>query len=111
MVAGAVWSDLDGDGLPELVLACEWGALKIFRNERGRLVPWDPEVTISPGSPLWSRLVPRPASLGKLSRLTGWWNGVTTGDLDGDGRLDIVAANWGLNGEDTATLERPLQLS
>jgi hypothetical protein len=25
LVNGAVWSDLDGDGLPELILACEWG--------------------------------------------------------------------------------------
>jgi len=24
-------------------------------------------------------------------------NGVTRGDIDGDGRLDIIASNWGLN--------------
>ena len=35
-----------------------------------------------------STLSPRPIS---------WWNGVTTGDLDGDGRMDIVASNWGRN--------------
>src|SRR5258708_624775 len=45
-----------------------------------------------------------------LSQFTGWWNGVTTGDLDGDGRLDIVAANWGLNSDYAATPERPAQL-
>jgi hypothetical protein len=28
----------------------------------------------------------------------GWWNGVTVGDFDGDGLLDIAASNWGLNG-------------
>src|SRR5258708_14614682 len=27
MVSGAVLSDLDGDGFPELVLACEWGPI------------------------------------------------------------------------------------
>jgi hypothetical protein len=36
------------------------------------------------------------AELG-LGGYTGLWQGVTTGDLDGDGSLDIVAANWGLN--------------
>ena len=35
---------------------------------------------------------------------------MATGDLDGDGRLDIVAANWGLNSACVATRERPLQL-
>ena len=37
LVSGAVLSDLDGDGLPELVVACEWGPLKIFRNDHGQL--------------------------------------------------------------------------
>src|SRR5204863_8530400 len=32
-----------------------------------------------------------------INQLTGWWNGVTTGDFDGDGRLDIAASNWGTN--------------
>jgi hypothetical protein len=32
-----------------------------------------------------------------LEKFPGWWNGVTTADSDGDGRLDIVASNWGRN--------------
>ncbi|MBI5387671.1 MAG: VCBS repeat-containing protein [Verrucomicrobia bacterium] len=77
LVSGAVFSDLDGDGLPELILACEWGPVRVFKNTAGTFT----EIT---------------AALG-LDQFIGWWNGVTTGDLDGDGHLDIIASNWGLN--------------
>ncbi|HEU0010756.1 MAG TPA: VCBS repeat-containing protein [Verrucomicrobiae bacterium] len=85
MVSGAVFSDLDGDGLPELVLACDWGPVRIFRSERGRFTEWPVPVSAL-NSPLST-----------LNQLNGWWNSVATGDFDGDGRLDIVAGNWGRN--------------
>jgi hypothetical protein len=97
MASGAVWSDLDGDGSPELILACEWGPLRIFHNERGRLVSWNISTRLN-GSHL------------TLDRLTGFWNGVATVDLDGDGRMDIVASNWGLNSDSAPTMENPVAL-
>ena len=90
LVSGAVFSDLNGDGWPDLVLACEWGPIRVFINEAGNLR----EKTIELG----------------LDKYLGWWSGVTTGDLDGDGRPDIIAGNWGLNSPYQASAKSPLRI-
>jgi len=77
LISGAVFSDVNGDGWPDLILAPEWGSLKLFVNDHGHFRDATAE---------WG-----------LDRVVSRWNGVTTGDLDGDGRLDIVATSWGRN--------------
>jgi len=77
LVSSAIFSDLDGDCFPELILACDFGPVRIFHNDHGRFSDW----TVRLG----------------LGQYTGGWNGVITGDFDGDGHMDIVAANWGSN--------------
>jgi hypothetical protein len=103
LVSGAVMSDLDGDGFPELILACEWGPVRIFHNDHGRLTESNYTVTALSSSSLNSQH-------STLNQLTGWWNGVAAGDLDGDGRMDIIASNWGLNTKYRATPEHPRKI-
>jgi hypothetical protein len=77
LVSGAAFGDLNGDGHPDLALAIEWGPLRVFRNNNGRFE----DMT---------------ARWGFAGR-TGWWTGITTGDFDGDGKLDLAVGNWGRN--------------
>jgi hypothetical protein len=98
LVSGAVFSDLDADGDADLLVACEWGPLRIYRNEQGNFALWDAPI---------ARTNSERSTLG---RLTGWWNGVTTGDFDNDGRLDIVASNWGRNTRHRRHLNQPLRV-
>jgi hypothetical protein len=90
LVQGALFSDLDGDGLPELLISCEWGPVRVFKIVQGKLQE-------------------RTATLG-LDRFKGWWTGIAVGDFDEDGRMDIVAANWGKNSIYKATETLPVEL-
>lgn len=90
LISAAIFTDLDGDGWPELVVAAEWGPIRVLKNERGRFV----DVTREWG----------------ISDLTSRWNGLAAGDFDGDGRLDLVATSWGLNTPWQATPKLPYEL-
>src|SRR5438067_1513712 len=37
MVSAAVFSDLTSSGYPDLILACDWGPVRVFRNDKGSL--------------------------------------------------------------------------
>ncbi|MEE2899378.1 MAG: FG-GAP-like repeat-containing protein [Gemmatimonadota bacterium] len=88
LVSGAVFTDIDDDGDPDLALAPEWGSVRLFLNEAGTFVD---------ATARWG-----------LSELTGLWRGISAGDLDGDGRMDLVASNEGLNSRLVTTPDRPL---
>ncbi len=90
LITGALFSDIDSDNDPDLILAMEWGPVTILENEGGTFN----DATASYG----------------LSDYVGWWNGVATGDFNEDGRLDIVATNWGLNTKYHISEDHPLEL-
>jgi enediyne biosynthesis protein E4 len=75
MVTSAVWSDMNNDTWPDLVLAGEWMPVTVFLNQKGTLSK-------------------KPIT---IENTNGWWNTITCSDLDKDGDMDIVGGNLGLN--------------
>jgi enediyne biosynthesis protein E4 len=89
MVTSALWSDVDGDGWPDLLLTLEWGQVKYFHNNQGK------------GFEDWS------GRSGFAAAGSGWWTSIAAADFNGDGRTDYVVGNVGLNTQYNASPERP----
>ena len=92
MVTSALWSDVDGDGWPDLLVTLEWGSVRYFHNNRGR------------GFEDWTERA------GFAAAGTGWWTSIASADFNGDGRPDYVVGNVGLNTQYRASPERPALL-
>src|SRR6202012_2554719 len=77
MVCDAIWTDFNGDGWPDLILAGEWMPITFLVNDRGVFK----DVTATSG----------------VADHTGWWNSIAAGDFDNDGDLDYIVGNLGEN--------------
>ncbi len=86
LVTAALWADVNADQKPDLLVATEWGSVMLFTNNGGKLVS------------------------APLTAATGWWSSLAVADVNGDGRLDVIAGNNGLNTKYHASEREPTEL-
>jgi len=90
MVTDAIWRDVDGDGRLDLVVVGDWMPITIFHNSgNGRL----------------QKIEAR-----GLEKTNGWWNRIVAGDFNGDGKIDFIVGNLGLNTRLQASASQPLTM-
>jgi enediyne biosynthesis protein E4 len=90
MVTDALWKDVDGDGRLDLIVVGDWMPITIFRNTgHGRL----------------ERMKTR-----GLETSDGWWNRIIAGDFTGNGRVDFIVGNVGLNTRIQASAKEPVSM-
>ena len=90
MITDMVWTDVDNDKDPDMVIVGQWMPVKLFINEEGRFTD-------------------RSDDYG-LKGTEGWWKRLSADDLDEDGDMDLVLGNHGLNSRFRASLEKPLTM-
>ncbi len=89
MVTDAVWTDFDSDGSTDLLVVGEWMPITVFLNKDGSFVKHENS---------------------NLPNSKGWWNAISSCDIDNDGDEDFVIGNLGLNYKYQASPEEPFHV-
>lgn len=90
MVSSALFTDVNNDGKPDLMLAGELMPLRLFINQGQKFSDQ--------------------SSAYGLMNTEGFWNSISAGDLDSDGDMDYILGNKGMNSQIRATQARPFTI-
>ena len=88
MITDLEFSDYDNDGNVDLIIVGEWMPITILKNIGGQFKKIDHGI---------------PAT-------EGWWQCVTSADIDKDGDMDYILGNIGLNNKYQPSQENPLEV-
>ncbi|MBO3698870.1 VCBS repeat-containing protein [Fabibacter sp. E12] len=90
MVTDAIWNDFDNDNDEDLIVVGEWMNPIVFENKDGKLT----NISSTAGT----------------SAFKGWYHRIEARDLDGDGDMDFILGNHGLNSRFKASTSEPIRL-
>jgi enediyne biosynthesis protein E4 len=90
LLNAAAFADIDGDKIPELILAGEWMPIRIYKN----IATTISEITEASG----------------VKNLNGYWRSLAANDIDNDGDIDLVAGNLGRNNPFRISQQQPAKL-
>lgn len=90
MITDMVWADVDQDNDLDMVIVGDWMPVKIFINENGNFSDKSEQFG--------------------LANTEGWWHTIVAKDINGDGMMDFILGNNGLNSFFKASASQPVSM-